>query len=225
MSRADAYALAAGAAALGKQMFFDVSLSASGSMSCASCHDPAHGFSPANALPVQLGGPTMDSPGVRNVPSLTYIQVVPPYTEHFFDNEDEGDESVDNGPTGGLTWDGRADRGSAQAQIPLLSPFEMANTSAADVIKAVAKAPYADQFKALYGADIFNEPDRAFERVTEALEAYEQSYKDFYPYSSKYDAFLKGVAQLTPQEKRGLDLFEAADKGNCSSCHLSQAGQ
>ncbi len=59
MSRADAYALAAGAAALGKQMFFDVSLSASGAMSCASCHDPAHGFSPANALPVQVGGPTL----------------------------------------------------------------------------------------------------------------------------------------------------------------------
>ena len=41
----------------------------------------------------------------------------------------EADESIDNGPTGGLTWDGRVDRGSDQARIPLLSPFENNVTS------------------------------------------------------------------------------------------------
>ncbi len=70
----------------------------------------------------------MSLSGVRAVPSLTYLQAVPQFTEHFYDSEDEADESVDNGPTGGLTWDGRADRGSDQARLPLLSPFEMANS-------------------------------------------------------------------------------------------------
>ncbi|HVZ13967.1 MAG TPA: cytochrome c peroxidase, partial [Bauldia sp.] len=112
---------------LGHRMFFDSGLSASGTMSCATCHDPTYAFGPPNALPVQLGGPHLDLPGVRAAPSIKYLQATPQFTEHFFDSEDEGDESVDNGPTGGLMWDGRADRGQDQARFPLLSPFEMAN--------------------------------------------------------------------------------------------------
>ena len=222
VTRSDVYAHAQAAARLGRMMFSDVSLSASGVMSCASCHDPAHGFAPDNAFPVQLGGAHMDQPGLRNVPALTYIQSSPAFTEHLFDNEDEGDESVDNGPSGGLTWDGRVDRGSAQAKIPLLSPFEMANATAADVVKAVSRASYANDFAALYGADVFNDTDKAFDDIAAAFEAYEEDYSTFYPYSSKYDAYLKGQAQLTAEEKHGLDLFEAEDKGNCSSCHLSE---
>ena len=42
------------------------------------------------------------------------------------------------------------------------------------------------------------------------------------PISSKYDAYLAGKATLTAQEARGLRLFEANDKGNCASCHISQ---
>ena len=221
-SRSEIYQQAQDAAKLGRMMFSDVSLSASGSMSCASCHDPAHGFAPANALPVQLGGPHMDQPGLRNVPALTYIQASPAFAEHFFDNEDEGDESVDNGPSGGLTWDGRVDRGSAQAKIPLLSPFEMANATPADVVAEVSRASYAKDFEALYGADIFKDTDKAFDDIAAAFESYEEDYASFYPYSSKYDAYLKGTAQLSAQEQHGLELFEAEDKGNCASCHLSR---
>lgn len=222
MSRQDAFALAAALGALGRQMFYDTSLSASGAMSCSSCHDPNYGYAAPNALPVQLGGADMKQPGLRNVPALTYIQASPPFSEHFFDNEEEGDESVDNGPTGGLTWDGRADRGSAQAVIPLLSNFEMGNRDKADVVAKLARASYADGFTKLYGAGIFADTARAFDVATQALEAYEEDYKSFYPYSSKYDAYLKGIVQLTDQEKHGLDLFEAGDKGNCASCHLSR---
>lgn len=113
--------------ALGQALFFDPALSGSGKLSCASCHDPAHGFAAANGLAVQLGGGDLRQPGVRAVPSLKYLQAVPPFTEHFFESEDDADESIDNGPTGGLTWDGRVDRGQQQARIPLLSDFEMGN--------------------------------------------------------------------------------------------------
>ncbi len=44
-------------AALGKALFFDPALSASGRLACASCHSPAHAYGPANDLSVQLGGP------------------------------------------------------------------------------------------------------------------------------------------------------------------------
>jgi cytochrome c peroxidase len=169
-----------------------------------------------------MGGPHLDQPGLRAVPSLRYLQAVPAFTEHFHDSEDEGDESVDNGPTGGLTWDGRADRGSNQAKIPLLSPFEMANKDAAAVTSALRKATYVDEFKAAFGDAVFDHPDDAFDAAAEALGTFEQSATDFYPYSSRYDAFLAGKATLSSQELRGRALFEDEAKGNCASCHLSE---
>ena len=223
MSRKDAYARAAALTALGRKMFFDPSLSASGQQSCSSCHDPHHAFGPASAAPVAMGGPGMDQPGLRAVPSLRYLQAAPSFTEHFYDSEDEGDESVDNGPTGGLTWDGRADHGNGQARIPLLSPFEMANKNAGDVTAALRKVDYARDFKAVFGDDVFDHPDDAFDAAVEALGTFEQSAADFYPYSSRYDAFLAGKAALSAQELRGRALFEDPAKGNCASCHLSES--
>ncbi|WP_292259310.1 cytochrome-c peroxidase [Mesorhizobium sp.] len=222
MSRTQAFARAEALTAIGRKMFFDPSLSASGRQACSSCHDPNHAFGPASAAPVEMGGPNLDRPGLRAVPSLRYLQAAPAFTEHFYDSEDEGDESVDNGPTGGLTWDGRADHGKDQARIPLLSPFEMGNKDEAAVVTALRKAPYADAFKAAFGADIFDHQQDAFDAAVEALGTFEQSSADFYPYSSRYDAFLAGKAQLTAQELRGRALFEDANKGNCASCHLSE---
>ena len=123
LTRPQAYARAAQLAALGRVLFFNPWLSASGHMTCATCHDPQHAFGPSNALAVQLGGRDMKQHGFRAVPSLKYLQVVPQFTEHYFESEDEGDDSIDNGPTGGLNWDGRVDRGRDQARIPLLSPI------------------------------------------------------------------------------------------------------
>jgi len=222
LSRADAFARAQALTALGRKMFFDPSLSASGRQACSSCHDPHHAFGPASAASVEMGGPNLDQPGLRAVPSLRYLQAVPAFTQHFYDSEDEGDESVDNGPTGGLTWDGRADRGADQAKIPLLSPFEMANKDADAVTSALRKAAYADDFKAAFGDTVFDHPDDAFDAAAEALGTFEQSAPDFYPYSSRYDAFLAGKATLSAQELRGRALFEDEAKGNCASCHLSE---
>ena len=221
MTREEAYARAAELAALGQRLFNDPLLSASGRMACAACHDPAHGFGPANALSAQVGGKDMRQPGLRAVPSLTYLQAVPPFTAHYYDSPDEGDPSVDNGPTGGLTWDGRVDRRRDQARVPLLSPFEMANADAAALAARVAKSGYAASLRRLFGRAVFDDPDKALAALGAALSAYQQDAATFYPYSSKYDAFLAGRAQLSPQEAHGLALFNDAAKGNCASCHIS----
>jgi cytochrome c peroxidase len=63
-------------------------------MACATCHDRRHAFAPANARDFQLGGSTLREPGLRAVPSLKYLQVVPQFTEHYFESDDEGDASV-----------------------------------------------------------------------------------------------------------------------------------
>jgi len=151
VSRAEARLQAAQLSALGHALFADERLSGSGRLACASCHDPHHAYGPPNALAVQLGGGDMRQPGVRAVPSLKYLQAVPQFSEHYFESEDEADESIDNGPTGGLTWDGRIDSAHAQASIPLLSTFEMGSRSPEEVGERVLAAGYGPQIAAIYG--------------------------------------------------------------------------
>jgi cytochrome c peroxidase len=221
LSRADAYRRAQALASLGREMFSDTALSASGRISCASCHSPARAFGPPNARAVQTGGALLQRAGARAVPSLMYLEATPPFTEHFFAPDADADESLDNGPTGGLTWDGRVDRGRDQARIPLLSPVEMANETPGDVVKTVSRARYAQAFRRLYGPRVFDDERAAFAAVANALEAYQQDEPAFYPYSSKYDRYLAGTASLTAQEARGLALFDDPAKGNCAHCHVS----
>jgi cytochrome c peroxidase len=224
-SRAQVYRRVEVLTALGRRIFADPSLSASGKMSCASCHSPLDAFAPPNSLSVQLGGKDLQQSGMRAVPSLKYLQATPQFTEHFFDSDDAADESVDNGPTGGLTWDGRVDRGRDQARIPLLSPFEMANRDPEEFGARLRRTAYAGEFRPVFGDTVLAEPDKAFEAALDALEVYQQSRPEFYPYSSKYDAYLAGKAQLTDQERRGLSLFEDPAKGNCARCHSSATGK
>ncbi|WP_369828161.1 cytochrome-c peroxidase [Burkholderia singularis] len=208
---------------LGRQIFFDPSLSGSGKLACASCHSPQHGFSAPNALAAQFGGDDMRQQGFRSVPTLKYLQAVPKFSEHYHESDDEGDESVDAGPTGGLTWDGRADSGAQQARAPLTSPFEM-NSTPAKVARAVRAAPYAQAFRTAFGAQVFNDDAATFAAVLKALETFEQKPEVFYPYTSKYDAYLAGHATLTDAELRGLKVFNDETKGNCASCHVSKRG-
>lgn len=223
-SREEVRAHAALASAFGAKLFLDPRLSPSGKVACATCHDPAHAYGPPNGLAVQLAGGDLRQPGLRAVPSIKYLQAVPPFTEHFFESEDEADESVDNGASGGLTWDGRVDRGKEQARIPLLSDFEMANVSPKEIVAEAIAAGYGPDIEAVGGAGASTDMPRAYTAILDALETYEQDWRTFYPYTSKYDAWLAGKAELSPAEARGLELFESEDKGNCASCHFSEPG-
>jgi cytochrome c peroxidase len=209
---------AAALTALGRVLFSDPALSASGKISCATCHDPKHDFAPANTEAVQRGGGDGRSAGVRAVPSLKYTQNVPPFTEHYIG--DDGDDGVDQGPAGGRTWDGRSQSFHDQARLPLFSPFEMANANAEALLPKV-EARYAAQFRKLFGERIFADKALAFKGVLMALEAYQQNPAEFYPYSSKYDAFLRHETSLSAEELRGLAAFNDPEKGNCARCHPS----
>ena len=205
--------------AVGRRLFFDASLSASGRTACASCHDPAHAYGPPNALAVQLAGPDGKTPGLRAAPSLRYVQKVPPFTEHFF--EAEGNDSEDQGPVGGHAWDGRARSLHEQAVLPLLSPLEMANRDSAEVVARVRKSAAASPLREAFGPHVLDDTEKAFRAVLLALEVFQQDPAEFYPYSSKYDAFLRGKVKLAKDEMHGLALFNDPAKGNCASCHIS----
>ncbi len=197
-------------AQLGAAIFHDASLSASGRMSCASCHAAETGHASPFATPVALGGPNLDQPGTRNPPSLRYLR----YNGAFGLSE----KGV---PSGGFDWDGRASTLQEQARGPFLSPVEMANRDVADVVARLAAAPYAPRFAKLFGDDILRHPEAAFERMTFALQQFQLEAPEFAPFTSKFDAVAAGRATFTPQEANGLALVNRPDKGNCALCHRS----
>lgn len=203
---------------LGRALFFDTTLSASGRLSCASCHSPAHGWGPPNETAVQFGGVLGNVPGTRAAPSLGYQQDVRPFTEHFVESDED---AVDQGPAGGRDWDGRASSAHEQAVAPLLSQSEMANGDRATVVAHLRRSPNAVTFAGAFGKNVLEDTGAAWNALLLALEVFEQSPSDFYPYSSKYDAFLRGQATLSAQESRGLLLFNDKHKGNCAQCHPS----
>jgi cytochrome c peroxidase len=203
--------------AVGRELFFDTALSASGKMACASCHVPTRAFGPPNALPVRRGGGRRS--GARAVPSLMYAQNVPPFTEHYVD--DEGDDSIDQGPAGGRTWDGRSQTAHDQARIPLFSPSEMANDGISSIVAKVRHSAYASLFRGTFGDQVFDDEALAFKAVLLALETFQQDPQTFYPYNSKYDAWLRGEATLNDAELRGMGAFNDPAKGNCARCHPS----
>ena len=200
-------------ATLGEKIFKDVSLSASGKMSCATCHDPANAHAQSNTLAVQMGGAKLDVPGFRAVPSLRYLDLTPSF---FF--------AADGTPTGGFTRDGRAQSLAQQAERPFLAPHEMANIDKADVIKKLQRAVYASEFKQVFGNGIFDQAELAFDRLQFSLQQYQKEDSEFHPYDSKYDQFLAGKIKFNNAELRGLALFNNPTKGNCAGCHSSSKG-
>ena len=63
--------------------------------------------------------------------------------------------------------------------------------------------------------------NRVYDNWGQSISFFESS-NDVSPFTSKFDAFLKGNVTLTPDEMAGYQLFKG--KGNCNSCHLDGRG-
>ena len=199
---------------LGQLLFNDVNLSISGTQSCASCHVEAKAFTGNNApdpfFPVALGAlPTLV--GGRNTPTAKYAS----FTPVFGFNSEDG-EWV---PSGGQFLDGRADTLAAQAAGPFVNPREMAMPSKAAVIERIRGAEYAPLFEQVFGAGSLEDVDAAYESMTLAIQEFERT-EVFQPFSSKFDAVLRGEARFSREEARGFALFKDPEKGNCIACHV-----
>ena len=195
----------------GRRLFFDVRLSEPPGTACASCHDPARAFTGDNGsgLPVPRGS-RAGMLGTRNTPTAMYLATSPG------PGMSEKDGKVV--PSGGFFWDGRAATLADQALGPLFSAHEMNNRDMAALVAKVAASDTAPLLRQVYGAEVFASTERAGKAITGALVAFEQS-PTLSPFTSKFDAALRGEAKLTEQEERGRSLFIIAQKGNCASCH------
>lgn len=195
---------------LGEHLFHDENLSLERSQSCASCHDPEAGF--ADSRRAANGafslGDDGGSLGNRNAPTASYAAYVPSFHQ-----------AADGSWTGGLFWDGRAGDLEEQAGGPPLNPIEMGMPNAALVVERLRENPsYVQSFEAVFSPDTLASEVSGFAAMTQALAAYERS-AIFAPFDSKYDRYLAGEAELSPEEELGRVLFFSEQFTNCNQCH------
>jgi len=196
---------------LGLRLFFDTSLSEPAGVACASCHDPRRAFTGNNSTMNGVArGSRSDQFGTRDAPTVMYLATAP----RFGSVERDGKRV----PVGGFFWDGRADTLEEQAKQPLFNAVEMNNADTPALIAKVAKSAYAAEFRQVWGDTIFDDPETALDAVAASIAAFERT-RAFQPFTSKFDYVMRGEAQFTAQEQRGLSLFTLRQKGNCAQCH------
>ncbi|MGE0610265.1 MAG: cytochrome-c peroxidase [Pirellulales bacterium] len=115
---------------LGKQLYFDKRLSRDNTVSCASCHDPAKGWSNGEAVATGING----LKGGRSAPTIINAA----YQYYQF-------------------WDGRALELEGQALGPIQNPIEMNLTLEEAVDKLDKIAGYREQFEKVFGSRVTSE--------------------------------------------------------------------
>jgi len=209
---------------LGKCIFFN-KISSPDNMSCATCHGPNTGFTGPKSKINKHGsvypGAKHCRFGNRKPPSAAYAAFSPV----FYYNQQIGSF------VGGNFWDGRAtgellgNPSADQALGPFLNPVEQNNPGKISVLNQIAAAKYAPLWTTVFGMPISTETpeetDENYNRVGMVIAAYEKSV-DVSAFTSKYDSYLDGDAELTEVEAAGFVIFNGA--GKCSGCHPAVAG-
>ena len=212
---------------LGESLFFDQNLSLTRKTSCATCHDPKHGFVDARfseegrdqsifvngALSVGDDGVSL---GGRNAPTAAYAMFSPTFD-----------------PTelkGGQFHDGRAATLKDQAMGPPMDGAEMMMPTRESVIERIQENPdYVTAFKTLYGETIFEDINASYKAMGEAIGKFEKT-EEFAPFDSKYDRYINCKKELTTNEciekigwtnseDNGMALFFSNANTNCALCH------
>lgn len=205
---------------LGRQLFFDARLSVDNTVSCASCHDPDHGYTIPERFAKGVGGQLSK----RNPPSLINRIMFAGIGEEEF-------------------WDGHALSIEDAVLVAITDPTEMGN-SLEGVIKTLRRTEgYDMQFKKIYkGVTVASIGDAvaSFVRVIVADASPYDHHKAFETLekedpvelkSSDPELFqkyqrLKVAREANPMSdsaRNGMVLFYGMDKAWCIGCHASPA--
>ncbi len=186
---------------LGRQLYFDPRVSLDGTVSCATCHNPAKGWTDNMRVSVGIDGQT----GGRNAP--TVVNTV--YGRTMF-------------------WDGRAPSLEGQAQGPIQNPIEMGKQSYKEIIERLRKIPgYREQFAKVFGTNVtldgFSKAVATFERVAaisgnSKYDKYKVGDQKALADSEKRGMVLFGL-RLNPDDDFKTDVVR--QKANCTACHAS----
>ncbi|HKV38355.1 MAG TPA: cytochrome c peroxidase [Blastocatellia bacterium] len=114
--------------ALGRDLFSDKQLSADGTISCSTCHDPRFAFTDGKPVAEGIHG----RKGRRSAPTLLNAMF-----------------------NSGQFWDGRVETLEEQVKQPLINPDEMGNDSHQQVVARLEASPhYAAAFQTVFGGDV-----------------------------------------------------------------------
>jgi cytochrome c peroxidase len=234
---------------LGKSIFFDTDLSFELNQACAACHGPEVGFtgpaSDINAHGAVYEGSIPARFGNRKPPSAAYATQSPVF--HFV-RQGGGTFTGGNFWDGRATGEKLGNPAADQAQGPFLNPVEQALPDNACVVYRVCTASYPVSFQAVWGDEACNitwpadvdtvcateqgivglsstdtaKVETAYDEIALSIATYEAS-SEVNAFSSKYDAYLAGLVELSPEEDRGRRLFNG--KGKCSHCHTAKPKQ
>lgn len=185
------------AAALGQRLFFDARLSADGTVSCATCHQPGRHFTDGRKLAQGL------APGSRHTPGLLGVA----YSPWFY-------------------WDGRKDSQWAQALAPIEAAHEQ-GLARADLVALIRDdAEYRGLYDQVFAtADLQSAQegiDRVFSNLGKALAAYQRT---LLPGRSAFDDYVGSIGDdgrgdsslLGEAAVAGLSLF--IGRAQCVNCH------
>lgn len=184
------------AIALGEGLFSDPVLSRDGTMACASCHDPAHGFAEPRAR--ANGRVLLD----RNALALVNLPA-----HRWFG------------------WSGDTDNLWAQSLTPIVNADEM-DQDAAGLKQALMTSRWADDYAAVFGPPAGQDADDVLVNIAKALAAFQETLvtgpTSFDRFRDALEAGDLATAALYPEAaQRGLKLF--LGRGNCALCHSGPA--
>ncbi len=216
---------------LGEKLFNDTNLSLTRNTSCATCHDPKHGFIDPRfkeegknqnifihgAFSVGDDGSAL---GGRNTPTASYAKFNPKFHKR-----------KDGTYKGGQFHDGRADTLKIQAMGPPLDGAEMQMSDKNAVVDRLKERNgFAQEFQSVYGTDIFDDINKSYDAMADAIAEFEKT-KEFAPFDSKYDRLRDciesgkgegtclGDGKWTLDEELGKSLFFSNANTNCATCH------
>jgi cytochrome c peroxidase len=182
---------------LGRYLFYEELLSGDNTQSCATCHAPSLAFSDSTQFSTGIAG----IQGTRNAMPLFNMG----WQDFYF-------------------WDGRAKTLEIQLLEPIPNPIEMHQSWKKTVSKLNEKEVYRNRFLKAFGS-----PGIDPSRVTKALA---QFIRTLISAGSKYDVMYKFqnnlnlsngeqqlLAQVTPEEWGGYDLFKSLNGADCFHCH------
>lgn len=190
-------------ATLGRVLFYDKKLSANGTISCASCHQSAHGFSDSKVLSDGFNG------GKTRRHSMGIVNA------RFYAG-------------GKFFWDERAATLEAQVLMPFQDPVEMGLTMSQLVQIANDQKYYPTLFK-----NAFGDATITSDRISKALAQFIRSLVSFtskYDLArSEVSSPTASFPSFTTQENQGKQLFYTPRQltngvmGNCVGCHQTEA--
>jgi cytochrome c peroxidase len=185
---------------LGRQLYFDPRVSVDGTVSCATCHNPAKGWSDGGPVSAGVQGQT----GNRSAPTVFNTA----YGKSMF-------------------WDGRAPSLEGQAQGPMTNPIEMGDQTYHQIVERLKVIPsYKEQFEKVFGTpltlDGMAKAIATFERVAaltgnSKYDKYNAGDNEALTESEKRGMVLFGLRLSTDDEfKPGVEL----QKAKCTLCHV-----